>query len=648
MKKIYTLLFILFCSAVYAAQPISSGTVNQVPQVITCSGADQTTQITNLINGNGSFIFKGICKTNNIVFNTGLNVKIVFAPGSILEPVAGVTWTNPLWTITNSTIDIGHFEVNGLNLIQAALDLENNNINAYDADFVASNLGSLTTVSTNLIMGIHFRNNNYVNWGSATFSNFSALGNGTCNSLNPIGGVRGFVIDGTGAITAGFTDIINYTWNAGAVAGDDGEQIDGFQVQLQTVGGHIHNMVCNYGASERRCAKFQSGVWTVDNFTANKIAGFVPVSGQQVGATTLNAFDVASGNTTVILDSVNGDFSGFPFALADSQTTGNSTLIVSNADIQGATAEQTRPSTVCNSALSNFDTLAFYNASGDVGGGISNSIIKGFGAPLGQQGNFEYAVNNQFIDPVDFVGQEGTSSSSNGLLYSGNTVTTVTNGNLNQTRMWRILNVQNVSLNDNKFIENGNTTHAARFFDFTTVTATGQAIGNSSSVTTVAPVNIAAGTPVSINLSNNAAANATFNSGQVNNTNATLAAMGSMSANLITGKTYHFKAHLIFAADAVGGHQYSMNGGAATASSIGWQTTSICNATKLVVISAPFTTLAGNPSDSTSACVAGETILEGDITVSASGTLIPQFAQAIANGTSSVKVGSSFIVTQMN
>lgn len=134
-------------------------------------------------------------------------------------------------------------------------------------------------------------------------------------------------------------------------------------------------------------------------------------------------------------------------------------------------------------------------------------------------------------------------------------------------------------------------------------------------------------------------------------TNTTLATVtGSTSgavtllANVTAGKWYTFQAKLFVDADAVGGGKYAI-GGTATATSIIYNINAINNATNLFVINSRQTSLGG------SAGQAGATALyveiNGTIKVNAAGTLTVQFAQNASNGTSSVLVGSSFIVRQM-
>lgn len=114
-----------------------------------------------------------------------------------------------------------------------------------------------------------------------------------------------------------------------------------------------------------------------------------------------------------------------------------------------------------------------------------------------------------------------------------------------------------------------------------------------------------------------------------------------LSVNLIAGRTYRFRAVLFVDANATGGGKYCLSG-TVVPSSIIYHIKAINDATGAVVISSRQTVM-----DNT-AGQAGATALkieiEGVITVTTAGTLTVQFAQNAASGTSSVLVGSTFIV----
>lgn len=126
---------------------------------------------------------------------------------------------------------------------------------------------------------------------------------------------------------------------------------------------------------------------------------------------------------------------------------------------------------------------------------------------------------------------------------------------------------------------------------------------------------------------------------KVNNT--TLANVTGLTATLGAGKTYTFKAVLFVDADVTGGQKYSI-GGTATATSIIFQINSVDNGTNVNTINSRQTALGGSAGQA--GTTTAYTEITGTITCNATGTLTVQFAQNSASGTSSVLVGSSFIV----
>ena len=130
----------------------------------------------------------------------------------------------------------------------------------------------------------------------------------------------------------------------------------------------------------------------------------------------------------------------------------------------------------------------------------------------------------------------------------------------------------------------------------------------------------------------------------VNSTSTTLANVAGLVVSLEAGKTYKFRAWLPYNADATGGHKYAISG-TATATSILYQIKSTSNASGLSVISARETAIGG--SEGQAGSTAGETIIEGTITVANAGTLTVQFAQNAAGGTSTVLAGATFDVKQV-
>lgn len=129
-------------------------------------------------------------------------------------------------------------------------------------------------------------------------------------------------------------------------------------------------------------------------------------------------------------------------------------------------------------------------------------------------------------------------------------------------------------------------------------------------------------------------------------TSTTLADVTGLSVTVTAGRTYSFRAVLIVSADATGGGKYSIAG------------TATATAFRMSVANARFDTSAwaaiGTNTTMGTALAghAGSTAyfvtIEGFITVNAGGTLTVQFAQNASNGTSSVLVGSTFIVEDVN
>lgn len=126
-------------------------------------------------------------------------------------------------------------------------------------------------------------------------------------------------------------------------------------------------------------------------------------------------------------------------------------------------------------------------------------------------------------------------------------------------------------------------------------------------------------------------------------TNVTLANVTNLTSTVIAGKTYAFRAVLHVTADAIGGIKVAI-GGTATATAIVYETKIIANSTNVFAVTARQTALAG--SNGVAADTSYYVEIEGSIVVNAGGTLTVQAAQNASNGTSSVLVGSTFIVQQ--
>lgn len=135
-------------------------------------------------------------------------------------------------------------------------------------------------------------------------------------------------------------------------------------------------------------------------------------------------------------------------------------------------------------------------------------------------------------------------------------------------------------------------------------------------------------------------------------TSTALANVTGLTADIIVGKRYKFRAVLHLTADATGGHKYAIGGTAVLGASgqIVYQVDSERNDTSAKVITSRQTALAGSIG-----AAGGTTIfttIEGEVFLSGvgatAGTITVQFAQNVSNGTSSILVGSTFELERMN
>ena len=118
-----------------------------------------------------------------------------------------------------------------------------------------------------------------------------------------------------------------------------------------------------------------------------------------------------------------------------------------------------------------------------------------------------------------------------------------------------------------------------------------------------------------------------------------------LSATFAPGKSYNFIVRLYVDADVVGGCQFSMAGSAGLGAII-YQLNAINNTTKAFVINSRATSLGGAGVGQVGATVLWVEIV-GLITVTTTGTLVPQFAQSASSGVSSVLVGSHMVVREL-
>ena len=132
---------------------------------------------------------------------------------------------------------------------------------------------------------------------------------------------------------------------------------------------------------------------------------------------------------------------------------------------------------------------------------------------------------------------------------------------------------------------------------------------------------------------------------QYDKTNASLNNLTGTAVNVEAGKTYYFETVLFVNADVTGGSSYQI-GGTATATAITYQIQLFDNSTNALTINSRIADL-GTSSAGQAGTTAGVCKIFGTITVNAAGTIVPKFAQNAASGTSSVLVGSTFIVNQI-
>lgn len=129
---------------------------------------------------------------------------------------------------------------------------------------------------------------------------------------------------------------------------------------------------------------------------------------------------------------------------------------------------------------------------------------------------------------------------------------------------------------------------------------------------------------------------------QFDKTNTTLANITGLTANVAAGATYRFEAILYTTSDVAGGVKVAI-AGTSTATSVIYEAL----VTDAGLITQGRSTAMGTAVGSVTAVTAACIKITGTITVNAAGTLTVQFAENAATGTSSVLVGSTFVVTQI-
>jgi hypothetical protein len=129
---------------------------------------------------------------------------------------------------------------------------------------------------------------------------------------------------------------------------------------------------------------------------------------------------------------------------------------------------------------------------------------------------------------------------------------------------------------------------------------------------------------------------------QFDKTNTTLDNITGLTANVAAGKIYRFEAILYTTSDVAGGVKVAI-GGTATATSIIYEGLT----TDGGLTTQSRTTTLGNAVGAVTAVTAACIKVTGTITVNVAGTLTCQFAENAATATSSVLVGSTFVVIEM-
>lgn len=132
---------------------------------------------------------------------------------------------------------------------------------------------------------------------------------------------------------------------------------------------------------------------------------------------------------------------------------------------------------------------------------------------------------------------------------------------------------------------------------------------------------------------------------QFDKTNTTLANVTGLTATLLAGKKYRFTAILHCDTAAAGGGKVAISG-TATATAIIYQV-NLNDTANAVITGGRGTALGAAVGNHAAGATAMFIRVEGEITVNAAGTLTVQFAQNAASGTSSVLVGSTFVVSQV-
>ncbi len=134
-------------------------------------------------------------------------------------------------------------------------------------------------------------------------------------------------------------------------------------------------------------------------------------------------------------------------------------------------------------------------------------------------------------------------------------------------------------------------------------------------------------------------------SSQFDKTNTTLSNITDLSSNVSAGKTYQFEAILYTTSDVAGGVKFAI-AGTATATNIIYEA-NVVDAGVMVVPGTTRSTALATTVGNVTAVTAATVKINGTIIVNAAGTLIVQFAENAATATSSILVGSTFKIYEI-
>jgi hypothetical protein len=130
---------------------------------------------------------------------------------------------------------------------------------------------------------------------------------------------------------------------------------------------------------------------------------------------------------------------------------------------------------------------------------------------------------------------------------------------------------------------------------------------------------------------------------QYDNTTTTLGTITGLTTTVVAGKTYRFEAILYTTSNVGGGVKFAM-AGTATATAIIYECVVIdANVNSAQTRATAIATTVG----AVTAVTAAYSKITGTITVNAAGTLLVQAAANVAVGTTSVLIGSTFVITEM-